>query len=123
MEVQENIPVAPIVKVPIPNSQGILILGIFSLVTSFCCLGIGFISLILGIIAITMSPKAMELYEQNPKVYSESSLKNVTTGRICGIIGICLNGLLILGLIVTMLILGTGLAAIFSTIPWDGLVN
>ena len=123
MEVQENIPVAPVVKVPIPNSQGILILGIFSLVTSFCCGGIGFVGLILGIIAVAMSTKATEVYEQNPKVYTESSNKNVNAGKICGIIGICLNGLMIVVGIIYLLVAGAGLAAFFSEFPWENVIN
>ena len=123
MEVQENIPVAPVVKVPIPNSQGILILGIFSLVTSFCCGGIGFVGLILGIIAVAMSTKATEVYEQNPKVYTESSNKNVNAGKICGIIGICLNGIMIVVGIIYLLVAGAGLAAFFSEFPWENVIN
>ena len=123
MEVQENIPVAPVVKVPIPNSQGILILGIFSLVTSFCCGGIGFVGLIQGIIAVSMSTKATEVYEQNPKVYTESSNKNVNAGKICGIIGICLNGLMIVVGIIYLLVAGAGLAAFFSEFPWENVIN
>ena len=123
MEVQENIPVAPVVKVPIPNSQGILILGIFSLVTSFCCGGIGFVGLILGIIAVAMSTKATEVYEQNPKVYTESSNKNVNAGKICGIIGICLNGLMIVVGIIYLLVAGAGLATFFSEFPWENVIN
>ena len=123
MEVQENIPVAPVVKVPIPNSQGILILGIFSLVTSFCCGGIGFVGLILGIIAVAMSTKATEVYEQNPKVYTEASFKNINAGKICGIIGICLNGLMIVVGIIYLLVAGAGLAAFFSEFPWENVIN
>ena len=50
----EKVPVAPVAKVPVPNSQGILILGIFSLITTFCFAGILFVGLILGIIAVVM---------------------------------------------------------------------
>ena len=123
MEAQENIPVAPVVKVPIPNSQGILILGIFSLVTSFCCGGIGFVGVILGIIALAMSSKAIQLYEKDPKPYTESSYKNVNAGRICGIIGICLNGLMIVVLIIYLAVMGAGLATFFSTFPWENYIN
>jgi hypothetical protein len=123
MEAQENTPVAPVVKVPIPNSQGILILGIFSLVTSFCCGGIGFVGLVLGIIAVAMSSKAIQLYEKDPKPYTESSFKNVNAGKVCGIIGICLNGLMIVVGIIYLLVVGAGLATFFSTFPWENYIN
>ncbi len=109
----------PVVRVPIPSSQGILILGIFSLVTTFCCGGIGFVGLALGIIAVVMSSKAIETYQQNPKAYSESSLKNVNAGRICGIIGIVVNGIMILFGIIYLVFLGSGLTALFSSFPWE----
>jgi len=115
----EDVPMAPVIKVPIPQSQGILILGIFSLVTTFCCGGILFAGLILGIIAVVMSSKAVETYEQNPQVYTEASLKNVNGGRICGIIGIVVNGILILFGLIYLIVAGAGLTAFFSNFPWE----
>ena len=115
----EKVPLAPVVRVPIPNSQGILILGIFSLVTTFCCGGIGFVGLILGIIAVVMSSKAIDTYEQNPRAYTEGSFKNVNGGRICGIIGIVVNGALILFGIIYLILVGAGLTAFFSSFPWE----
>ena len=115
----EDVPLYPVIKVPIPQSQGILILGIFSLVTAFCCGGILFAGLILGIIAVVMSSKAIETYEQNPKAYTEASFKNVNGGRICGIIGIVVNGIIILFGLIYLFIAGAGLAAFFSNFPWE----
>ncbi len=115
----EDVPMAPVVRVPIPNSQGILILGIFSLVTTFCCGGIGVVGLVLGIIAVVMSTKAIDTYEKNPKAYSEGSYKNVNGGRICGIIGIVVNGVLILFGIVYLILVGAGLTTFFSSFPWE----
>ena len=118
-EKTEDAPVAPVIKVPIPNSQGILILGIFSLVTTFCCVGIGIVGLTLGILAVVMSTKATELYEQNPKPYSEGSFKNVNGGRICGIIGIVANGIWILFLFIYLIVLGAALPAFLNNFPWE----
>ena len=115
----EDVPLYPVIKVPIPQSQGILILGIFSLVTTCCCGGIIFAGLILGIIAVVMSSKAIETYEQNPKAYTEASFKNVNGGRICGIIGIVLNGIIILFGLIYLFIAGAGLTAFFSNFPWE----
>jgi len=115
----EEVPLAPVIKVPIPQSQGILILGIFSLVTTICCGGIIFAGLILGILAVVMSSKAIETYEQNPQVYTEASFKNVNGGRICGIIGIVVNGIMILFGLIYLFVVGAGLTAFFSSFPWE----
>ena len=115
----ENAPLAQIVRVPIPNSQGILILGIFSLVTTFCCFGIGVVGLALGIIAVVLSSKASDVYEQNPKAYTEASYKNMNGGKICGIIGIVANGVMILFAIVYLIVVGAGLTALLSDFPWE----
>jgi len=118
-----DIPVGQVVRVPIPNSQGILILGIFSLVTTFCCGGIGFVGIVLGIIAVVMSSKAEQMYAQNPAAYTEASYKNVNAGRICGIIGIVVNGVLILAGIIYLLVVGVGLSAFFESFPWENVLN
>jgi hypothetical protein len=110
---------APVYRVPIPNSQGVLILGIFSLITTFCCLGIGFVGLALGIIAVVMSSKAIETYQQNPRAYTEGSFKNVNGGRICGIIGIIVNGVLIVFGIIYLIVAGAFLTTLFSSFPWE----
>ena len=123
MELQEKSPSPNIQKVAVPNSQGVLILGIFSLVTTVCCGGIGFVGLILGIVAVAMSAKAIQSYEQNPNAYLEGSFKNINAGRICGIIGICLNGLIILAGIIYLLIVGASLATVLSGLPWEDIIN
>ena len=118
-----DIPVGQVIKVPIPNSQGILILGIFSLVTTICCGGIGFVGLVLGIIAVVMSSKAEQMYAENPVAYTEASYKNVNAERICGIIGIVVNGVLILAGIIYLLVVGVGLTAFFESFPWENVIN
>jgi hypothetical protein len=118
-----DIPVGQVVKVPVPNSQGILILGIFSLITTICCGGIGFVGLVLGIIAVVMSSKAEQMYAENPAAYTEASYKNVNAGRICGIIGIVVNGVLILAGIIYLLVVGVGLTAFFESFPWENVIN
>ena len=123
MATTENTPTAPVVKVPIPQSQGILILGIISLVATFCCGGIGFAGLILGIIAVAMSSKAKQVYEQNPAAYTEASFKNMNAGRICGIISISVFGLLVVVGLIYLLVVGASLATIFSTLPWENILN
>jgi hypothetical protein len=112
-----------VIKVTLPNSQGILILGIFSLITTFCCGGLGFVGLVLGIIAVVMSSKAEQMYAENPAAYTEGSYKNVNAGRICGIIGIVVNGIMIIAGIIYLLVVGAGLTAFFSTFPWENVIN
>jgi hypothetical protein len=119
----ENVPVAPVAQVPIPNSQGILILGIFSLVTTVCCMFIFFVGLVLGIIAVVMSVKAIEIYQQNPKVYTPASYKNVNAGRICGIIGIVLSGTILLFGLIMLIFMGGILTEFFQDLPWEDFLN
>ncbi len=78
---------------------------------------------VLGILAVTMSSKATRLYEADPKAYTENSFKNVNAGKICGIIGLCVNGLMILVGIIYFLVIGAGLATFFSTFPWENIVD
>lgn len=70
----------------VPNAMAALVLGICSLV--FCGLGP-----ILGTIALVLGGKGKKAYEANPALYKETSFKNLKAGRVCGIIGIILGGL------------------------------
>lgn len=75
-------------KKELPNSTGVLVLGILSIV--FCCC-YGIIGLIFGIIALYLSKEGMALYETNPNLYTSVSYNNLKAGRICAIIGIVLS--------------------------------
>lgn len=68
----------------VPNATAILILGICSIV--FCGLGP-----ILGTIAMVLAKKSKAEYEANPGAYDPGTLGSVKTGRICGIIGLCVG--------------------------------
>lgn len=83
----------------LPNSTGVLVLGIISIV--LC----GLIGLICGIIALSMASAATRLYNENPMRYDEASFKQMKAGKVCAIIGLSLLGFVILLLIV---ILGLG---------------
>jgi hypothetical protein len=74
----------------VPNATSALVLGILSIVT--CAFGI-----VLGIIAIVLGNNAIKAYEANPSVYSKSSFSNAKAGKICGIIGLALGALALLG--------------------------
>ena len=71
---------------PLPNATAVLVLGILSIV----------VCLITGIIALVMAKKEMALYNANPGMYTQASLSNIKTGRICAIIGIVLQGVAVL---------------------------
>ena len=43
----------------------------------------------LGILAVAMASSPRKAYLENPDEYTEASYKNVSAGRVCGIIGIC----------------------------------
>ena len=95
----------------VPNSTAVLVLGIISIVGCFCY---GIIGLILGIIALVLSGKAMQLYNANPGAYTEASFKNLKAGKVCAIIGVCLSALYFVFIIIYIVILG----AAFSAMPW-----
>ena len=71
----------------LPNATATLVLGILSIVVCFIC----------GIIALVISNKDVGMDKANPEIYSEASYNNIKAGRICAIIGLCLQ---IIGLIV-----------------------
>ncbi|HTM99945.1 MAG TPA: CCC motif membrane protein [Pedobacter sp.] len=77
----------------LPNATPVLVLGILSIVTC-CCYGV--IGLILAIVALILSKKDRALYAANMMLYTESSYKNLNAGRVCAIIGLTLNILIIL---------------------------
>jgi hypothetical protein len=79
--------------VAIPNSGGILTLGILSIVM-LCCCGPFLVGPVLGILAIALTPAALRKYNENPEIYKAGSLSNIKAGRICGIIGLSIGVLL-----------------------------
>ena len=105
-----------IVKKPLPNSTGVLVLGILSIV---CCGCYGVVGLILGIIALSQAKKDSVLYHRNPELYTSASYSNVKAGRTCAIIGLCVSGLVLLYMIVVIMIYGT----ILSSLPWEEIIN
>ena len=100
----------------LPNSTGVLVLGILSIVFCFCY---GLVGMVLGIIAIVLGNKANKLYNENPKTYSESSYKNMKAGKVCGIIGLCLSSLYLIVIIIYISIVGAALTAM----PWAEMMN
>ena len=104
----------------LPNSTAILVLGILSIAG---CWIQGIVGLTLGIIALVLAGKAKQLYNKNPKLYAESSVKNLNAGRICALIGTIISGLYVLLIIAALILLGATLSGLFSACPWENIFN
>lgn len=87
----------------LPNATPVLVLGILSIVMC-CCYGV--IGLILAIVALILSRKDRATYAAHMSFYTESSYKNLNAGRVCAIIGLVLNILLIVIMIIFVAIFG-----------------
>ena len=87
----------------LPNSVGVLVLGILSIVFCWCY---GIPGLALGIISLIMAKKANALYANSPESYTESSFKNVKAGKICAIVGLCLSSVYAIFIIIYVAIIG-----------------
>ena len=107
-------------QIQLTNATGVLVMGILSIVC-FCCLAAGLIGIVLGILAIVLGNKALQEYAQAPEKYTEKSYKNTKAGRVCGIIGVSLGGLWIIGVLAYLSAIGWALGTIFSTLPWDAI--
>jgi len=87
--------------VPVPNSTGVLVLGILSIVGCFCY---GILGIICGIIALVLAKGAMAAYNDNPSAYH--GIQNVRAGRVCAIIGLILSALYLILIIAGVSFLG-----------------
>ncbi len=108
----------PEVKIQLPNATAVLVMGIISIV-SFCCLAAGILGITLGILAVVMGHKAIQEYYKNPEKFTEVSFKNAKAGKVCGIIGLSLGGLWLIGVLIYLSIVGWVIGAIFTSLPWD----
>ena len=103
-------------QVALPNSTGVLVMGIISIATCWCY---GIPGIALGIISLILGGKGKKLYNANPSMYTLSSYKNLKAGHICGIIGLSLSAAYLLFIVVYLLFLGVALSTAFSSMPWD----
>jgi hypothetical protein len=87
----------------LPNATAVLTLGILSLVLC-CCYGI--IGVVMAIIALFLAAKDERLYQANPMLFSEGSIKNLRAGKVCAIVGLCLSTLFLLFIIVSLIKFG-----------------
>lgn len=100
----------------LPNSTGVLVLGILSIVT---CILYGIVGIILGIITLVMAKNADALYRQDPSRYTQGSYNNMKAGRICGIIGLILSALFLIYVIVVLVFM----ASVISSSPYGSFYN
>lgn len=108
MENYQPHPQQPYILRSLPNATPILVLGILSIV--FC----GFIGLILGIIALSLSNKDRDRLEVEPNIYSITSVNNMKAGRTCAIIGVSLSALVTLLTILYLIFVGAILTGVFT---------
>jgi len=103
-------------KMVLPNSSGVLVLGILSIVSCWCY---GFLGLIFGIIALVLAGKGNKMYNENPSLYTESSYKNLNAGKVCAIIGLSISGIIVVIGLIYILIAGVAIGTVLSTMPWE----
>lgn len=96
----------------IPNSIGVLVLGICSIFPGCICYGLP--GIVCAIIALSLAQKANLVYQGNPRAYSLGSYNNLKAGKICAIIGLCTSVLFLLIIIIYFIILG----AVLTNLPW-----
>jgi hypothetical protein len=83
----------------LPNSTGVLVLGIVAIV--FC----GIIGMICAIIALILASSGERTYKADPGRYSTSSYKNLKGGRICAIIALCIQAVLVVFYIIYFVVI------------------
>ena len=75
-------------KMELPGATSSLVLGVLSISMCYCW---GLVGLVLAIIGLSSGTKAINLYTANPCVYTEGSLKNANSGKVCSIVGLILS--------------------------------
>jgi len=82
-----------------PFSIAVLVLGIISIPTCICY---GIVGLATGITALALASKGKRLYNQYPGKYTQASYKNLSAGKTCAIVGVCLSALSFLYFIIIL---------------------
>ncbi|PKR80794.1 hypothetical protein CW751_08480 [Brumimicrobium salinarum] len=106
-----NIPDSGTEKVP--NSTGVLVLGILSIIPGCFCYGVP--GIIMGIIALSLASSANKLIKENEQKYDPSSIQSVKAGKICAIVGLSLSSLYIIVLLYYLVIIGISSMAVLGT--------
>ncbi|RPD94477.1 DUF4190 domain-containing protein [Aureibaculum marinum] len=76
-------------KQKLPNSKTSLILGVISIVSTFCCCFIPGPGIILGLIGMNSAKKAKALDQENPDMYE--GINNANTGALLSKIGLIIG--------------------------------
>jgi hypothetical protein len=97
--------------ITLPNSVGVLVLGIISIALCWCY---GIVGLTTGIIALILGGRGKKLYAANPEAYTLASFKNLKAGWICAIVGTCLSALYVIVVVIYIVVVGVAL----TTMPW-----
>lgn len=92
----------------LPNATAVLVLGIISIVSSFCY---GIIGLICGIIGLILASKDRKLFQSAPELYAASSFGTSNAGRTCCIIGVIISSLIVLLVVVVLIFFGSMITA------------
>ncbi len=100
-------------QMSVPNSTGVLVLGILSIVFFWC---FGIVGAVMGIIALVLSKSAFNSYNENPSNYTQASFNNLKAGKICAIIGLILGGLVMLYYLVILIFVGSVGAGILNSL-------
>nr|WP_321221730.1 CCC motif membrane protein [uncultured Psychroserpens sp.] len=96
-----------------------LILGIIAITISLagCCCGIfAIIPVILSIIGLVIANKSLHEYKANPEAYSLNSKSNVATAKIINIISLVISSLITLGYVAYFMIYGVFISEIFQQV-------
>ena len=92
----------------LPNATTVLVLGIISIVGSFCY---GIVGLVCGIIGLVLANKDKKLYMESPDLYSAASFSTSNAGRICSLVGLILSCLIIVIVIIYIIIFASMFAS------------
>lgn len=80
-------------KQDLPNASAVLILGILSIVATWCY---GIFGLVFAIVALVLAKKDLELAKNDPNKYTSQSQANLKAGKVIAIIGLVISTLFIL---------------------------
>lgn len=84
-----------------------LILGILALtmmLLMFCCGFFFLVSLVLSIIGFVAATKSLKEYDKNREAYSSKSRENVYIGKILCLVGMILNGIILIIFVIALFI-------------------
>jgi hypothetical protein len=98
-EILDSIAITNKPKRDLARAGGTLAMGIISI--PLC---MNFIGIILAIVTLVRSGKALSEFKNNPLLYTESSYKKMKAARICATVSLCLLGA---GILILIAVFGT----------------